>query len=55
VKSERVTATLARFLAFAPWFIFLELALLIGVWIESPNTIPEPSTGFVVGIFSWDL
>ena len=39
----------------APWLIVLEVAFLIGVWIESPNTVPEPSTGFVVGIFSWDL
>lgn len=52
---HRTSRTLARFLAFAPWFIVLELAFLIGVWIESPNTVPEPSTIFVVGIFSWDL
>lgn len=45
----------ARFLAFTPWFIVLEMTFLIGVWIESPLTVPEPSTGFVVGIFSWDL
>jgi hypothetical protein len=48
-------ATVARLLAFAPWFIVLEVLFLIGVWIQSPNTVPEPSTGFVVGIFSWKL
>jgi hypothetical protein len=52
---EPWSRTLARFLLFAPWLIVLEVAFLIGVWIESPNTVPEPSTGFVVGIFSWDL
>lgn len=52
---DRTSRALARFLAFTPWFIVLEIAFLIGVWIESPNTVPEPSTGFVVGIFSWDL
>lgn len=52
---SHITHTLARLLAFAPWLIFLEVAFLIGVWIESPDTVPEPSTGFVVGIFSWDL
>ncbi|MCI0360033.1 MAG: hypothetical protein L0211_16270 [Planctomycetaceae bacterium] len=55
LKAEPVPATLARFLAFAPWLIVLEFAFLIGVWIGSPSTVPEPSTGFVVGIFSWDL
>ena len=55
LKIDRASSTLARFLAFAPWFIVLEVAFLIGVWIESPATVAEPSTGFVVGIFSWDL
>ena len=55
LKAEPVPATLARFLAFAPWIIVLECCFLIGVWIESPNTVPEPSTGFVVGIFDWSL
>ena len=45
----------ARFLAFAPWFLVLEVACLVGVWVTTPNVVPEPSTGFVVGIFSWDL
>lgn len=48
-------ATLSRFLAFAPWLVALEMAFLIGVWIRCPNTVPEPSTGFVVGIFNWGL
>ncbi len=43
-----------RLLAFAPWIVVLEIAFLIGVWIVSPLTVPEPSTGFVEGIFSWD-
>lgn len=55
LKIGSTLGILARFLAFAPWFIVLEVAFLIGVWINSPNTVPEPSTGFVVGIFSWDL
>ena len=44
-----------RFFAFAPWIVLLELLFLVGVWIDSHNTVPEPSTGFVEGIFSWDL
>jgi hypothetical protein len=55
LKSDRLWQTLARFLAFAPWLIVLEVSFLIGVWIEEPLIVPEPSTGFVVGIFSWDL
>jgi hypothetical protein len=50
-----VVETIARWLAFAPWLVALEMAFLIGVWIRSPNTVPEPSTGFVVGIFNWSL
>ena len=46
---------LARFFAFAPWLIVLEMGFLAGVWVTSPQIVPEPSTGFVVGIFSWDL
>ena len=46
---------LSRFLAFAPWLVVLEMSFLIGVWLRGPTTVPEPSTGFVVGIFSWDL
>ncbi|HXT60640.1 MAG TPA: hypothetical protein VN699_18510 [Pirellulales bacterium] len=55
LRCEPWSRTLARFLLFAPWLVVLEVAFLIGVWIESPNTVPEPSTGFVVGIFSWNL
>jgi hypothetical protein len=40
---------------FAPWLLVLEVTFLIGVWIKLPILVPEPSTGFVVGIFSWDL
>jgi hypothetical protein len=47
--------TISRWLAFAPWLVVLEMAFLIGVWVRSPNTVPEPSTGFVVGIFNWGL
>jgi hypothetical protein len=52
---QPVTETLARWLAIAPWLVVLEMAFLIGVWVRSPNTVPEPSTGFVVGIFNWGL
>jgi hypothetical protein len=55
LKSDPWSQILARFMLFAPWLLALEVAFLIGVWIESPNTVPEPSTGFVVGIFSWQL
>jgi hypothetical protein len=54
-QKTRLREALARLLAFAPWFIVLEVAFLVGVWVQSPSTVPEPSTGFVVGIFSWDL
>ena len=53
--NARRTCFLARFLAFAPWLVVLEMVFLIGVWIREPNVVPEPSTGFVAGIFSWDL
>ena len=46
---------LRRLLMFAPWIIVLEIAFLAGVWPVEPRVVPEPSTGFVVGIFSWDL
>ncbi len=55
LKTERASSTLARFLAFAPWFILLEVVYLIGVWIACPRIASEPSSGFVVGIFSWDM
>lgn len=45
----------ARLLAFAPWLIVLEIIFLFGVWAGGSNVVPEPSTGFVVGIFEWDL
>jgi hypothetical protein len=54
-QKTRVRDAFARLLAFAPWFIVLEVLFLAGVWVHSPSTVPEPSTGFVVGIFSWDL
>jgi hypothetical protein len=52
---ESAPACYRRLLAFAPWFVVLEIAFLVGVWTQSPLTVPEPSTGFVEGIFSWDL
>src|SRR5262245_47135200 len=45
----------SRLLAFAPWLVVIETAFLVGVWTNSPNTVPEPSTHFVEGVFSWDL
>jgi hypothetical protein len=54
-KGDDSARVIARLLAFAPWLVVLETTFLIGVWISSPVTVPEPSTGFVVGIFSWDL
>ena len=55
LESQRWTSALARYLGFAPWLVVLEMAFLIGVWIREPSVVPEPSTGFVVGIFAWDL
>jgi hypothetical protein len=55
LQLEPATATLARLLSFGPWIIVLEVTFLIGVWVSEPNVIPEPSTGFVVGIFGWEL
>jgi hypothetical protein len=52
---EPPSSMLARLLAFAPWLIVLEVCFLIGIWVSTPNVVPEPSTGFVVGIFSWQL
>src|SRR5262249_6978051 len=52
---EPPAACYRRLLAFAPWLVTLEIAFLIGVWMTTPNVVPEPSTGFVEGIFSWDL
>jgi hypothetical protein len=54
-SGQRWICPLARLLTFAPWLVVLEVSFLIGVWVRSPMTVPEPSTGFVVGIFSWDL
>ena len=54
-KAEGTATVFARLLAFAPWIMVLEILFLIGVWVSSPQTVPEPSTGFVVGIFTWDL
>lgn len=46
---------LRRFLLFAPWLMLLDLLLLFASWMLKPTTVPEPSTGFVVGIFRWEL
>jgi hypothetical protein len=46
---------LRRFLWFAPWLMLLELMLLVASWILEPMTVAEPATGFVVGIFHWEL
>jgi hypothetical protein len=51
----KVTERLRRFLLFAPWLMLLDLMLLFASWMLQPTTVPEPSTGFVVGIFRWDL
>ena len=46
---------LKRFFLFAPWIALLDLMLLFASWMLKPTTVPEPSTGFVVGIFRWEL
>ncbi len=47
-------AIVRRLLAFGPWMVLLETAMLVGVWTTDPQVVPEPSTGFVEGIFGWD-
>ena len=46
---------IARLLCFAPWIVVLEISYVFGVWIGGTVTVPEPNTGFVVGIFDWEL
>ena len=46
---------IGRFLWFAPWLMLLDVMLLFSSWMLQPTTVPEPSTGFVVGIFRWEL
>lgn len=52
---EPMSACVRRLLAFAPWLVVLEIAFLIGIWTRSANVVPEPSTLFAEGIFSWNL
>jgi hypothetical protein len=52
---EPASHCLNRLLAFGPWIVVLEIAFLVGVWFWNPMVVPEPSTGFVQGIFSWKL
>lgn len=52
---EPISATVRRLLAFAPWLVVIEVAFLVGVWTLTAQVVPEPSTGFVEGIFSWNL
>jgi hypothetical protein len=54
-QSKQLWDTIRRLFAFAPWLTFLEVTFLIGVWLQDARVVPEPSTGFVVGVFSWDL
>ena len=56
LRARRYASDLfARLLCFAPWIIVLELSYLFGTWVGGANTVPEPNTGFVVGIFDWEL
>lgn len=45
-----------RLLLFAPWIFLLEVGYLVGVWIDSPATVPEPASVYAVwnwsGLFS---
>lgn len=43
-----------RFLLFFPWLVALDMAIMLGTWITEPIIVPEPSSLFVVGVFSWD-
>lgn len=51
----RSKAWMHHFLLFAPWLMVLDLMLLFATWLLQPNVVPEPSTGFMVGIFNWHL
>ena len=44
-----------RLLAFGPWLVVLEVAFVVGVWTKFAFIVPEPSSIFPVGIFSWSL
>lgn len=48
-----LAAATHRLLLFVPWIGVLELGYLIGVWINSPDTVPEPSTVFITD-WTWD-
>jgi hypothetical protein len=48
-----LAAAAHRLLLFAPWIGLLELGYLIGVWINSPDTVPEPSTIYIMD-WEWD-
>jgi hypothetical protein len=43
-----------RLLLLTPWVVVVEVAMLATFWLWQPRVIPEPSTLFVAGIFSWD-
>jgi hypothetical protein len=54
-KLESAAACLSRLLSFGAWLVLLDVAFMVGVWTTSSLVVPEPATGFVEGIFSWDL
>jgi|GEM_PF-5151618 hypothetical protein len=51
----RVQDWIRRYLLFAPWLMVLDLMLLFATWLLQPSVVPEPSTGFMVSIFRWEL
>ena len=52
---ESASQCYSRLFAFAPWLVVIETAFLVGVWTHRDIVVPEPSTGFVEGVFSWNL
>lgn len=52
---SRMAAVCCRLLLFAPWIALLEIGYLVGVWIDDPQTVPEPSTIFAVDWTHWPV
>lgn len=48
-----IATVLCRLLLFAPWVALLEIGYLLGVWIDEPQVVPEPSTFFALDWTHW--
>lgn len=43
---------LSRLLLMAPWFVLVEVLFFVGVWLDRPGIVPEPSTLFFCGTWT---